>query len=425
MSRYKSLVVTGSSFLVIFMVVLPVAQAQSDFKTLHRFTDRRDGGFPNGLILDGEGNLYGTTGLGGAYGHGAVFELSPNTHGSWTESVLYSFCSADNCSDGDEPAAGVIFDGSGNLYGTTNRGGAQSGGVVFKVTPRAGGRWTESVLHSFCSNSNCGDGKESDAGLIFDGAGNLYGTTLAGGSEGEGVVFKLKPRTDGRWTESVLYSFCSAANCSDGSEPLAGLIFDGTGNIYGTTAIGGAQGWGVAFVLIPTASGIWKEKVLHHFRAGTDGADPFAGLIFDAVGNLYGTTTAGGNCKIATSGCGIVFELTPRANGNWREKILHRFAGRDGRGPTAGLIFDVAGSLFGTTTVGGDLNCGSGVGCGVVFRLARNSQHGWSETVLHDFANRPGGFPWAGLASDAEGNLFGTTMGDYPKTFGSAFEITP
>jgi uncharacterized repeat protein (TIGR03803 family) len=429
MFRNKSLASVSAGavgMLAAVLAIAPVACAQSEYKTLHRFTEGSDGGFPDtGLILDAAGNLYGTTGVGGTYGHGTVFELSPNADGSWTESVLHSFCSAASCSDGDEPAAGVIFDGAGNLYGTTNRGGVQGGGVVFKLTPTTHGRWTESVLYSFCSVANCSDGKESDASLIFDGAGNLYGTTIAGGAQGEGVVFKLRPTAHRMWTERVLYNFCSAANCSDGSEPDAAVIFDGKGNLYGTAALGGAHGWGVAFELMPTAAGVWNERVLHHFMAGTDGADPSAGLIFDAAGNLYGTTSAGGNCKIAVPGCGVVFELTPKPTGDWRERVLHRFAGKDGWGPTASLIFDVAGNLYGTTTVGGDLTCRSGYGCGVVFKLAQNSKHGWSETVLHDFVDRPGALPWAGLISDAAGNLYGTTMGDNPKTYGSVFEITP
>jgi uncharacterized repeat protein (TIGR03803 family) len=412
--------------LMIVIAVMPAAWARSEYTTLHRFTDGKDGGFPIGsLIFDGAGNLYGTTGEGGAYGWGTVFELSPNVDGSWTESVLYSFCSAANCSDGREPGANVILDGAGDLYGTTVFGGSFGGGVVFRLRPAGDGRWKESVLYSFCSATNCSDGNGSDAGLVFDGAGDLYGTTVKGGAFGGGVVFKLRPAGGEKWKESVLYSFCSAANCSDGSEPGAGVIFDGTGNLYGTTGLGGALGWGVAFELIPTEIGVWKEKVLHHFRAGADGADPFAGLIFDAAGNLYGTTSAGGNCKIAGPGCGVIFKLTPAPTGVWREKILHRFEGRDGWGPTAGLIFDASGTLYGTTTVGGDLTCRSGYGCGVVFKVKRDSNDGWSETVLHDFSDRPGALPWAGLVTNAAGKLYGTTEGDSPKTFGSVFEIMP
>jgi uncharacterized repeat protein (TIGR03803 family) len=227
-------------------------------------------------------------------------------------------------------------------------------------TPTAGG-WSEKVLHSF----NDTDGAYSSAGLIFDKNGNLYGTTLEGGdygcsASGCGTVFELTPTAGGGWTETVLLNF----NGSDGSGPQAGLIFDAAGNLYGTTVGGGTNcppfGCGTVFELTPTAGGGWTEKVLHSFGNGTDGANPFAGLIFDAAGNLYGTTYGGGTYRCGASGCGTAFELTPAAGGSWTETVLYSFSrGNDGFEPEAGLIFDSAGNLYGTTAVGGTYDGGT------------------------------------------------------------------
>ncbi|MGA2904008.1 MAG: choice-of-anchor tandem repeat GloVer-containing protein [Candidatus Korobacteraceae bacterium] len=231
----------------------------------------------------------------------------------WNEKVLHSF--NNNGVDGAEPYAGLIFDAAGNLYGTTGNGGVNAGGTVLELTPAGGGNWAETVLYSFCSQTNCTDGANPSASLIFDAAGNLYSTTDAGGTYGDGTVFELTPTAGGGWTEQVLHSFNN--NGTDGAYPYAGLIFDATGNLYGTTLNGGTyqcvdEGCGTVFELTPTAGGGWTEQVLHNFGNGTDGFWPYAGLILDAAGNLYGTTQlggTGGNC--GGYGCGTVFELTP------------------------------------------------------------------------------------------------------------------
>src|ERR1019366_934096 len=208
------------------------------------------------------------------------------------------------------------------------------------------------VLYSFIHNGT--DGGFPQAGLIFDAAGNLYGTTSEGGtssscSGGCGTVFELTPTAGGGWTEKVLHNFNS--NGTDGANPYAGLIFDAAGNLYGTTTVGGTYYYGTVFELTPTAGGGWTEKVLHSFNYnGTDGNNPQASLTIDAAGNLYGTTSGGGtygNYK------GTVFELTPAAGGDWTETVLHNFVGPDGAAPLAGLIFDAAGNLYGTTSGGG------------------------------------------------------------------------
>src|ERR1039458_4539934 len=210
----------------------------------------------------------------------------------------------------------------------------------------------EQVLHSFQNDG--ADGVDPYAGLIFDGAGNLYGTTWQGGTYGYGTVFELTPTAGGTWTENVLWSFGSG---TDGTSPVAGLIFDAVGNLYGTTLQGGTYGYGTVFELTPAAGGTWTEKVLYSFGSGTDGANPYAVLIFDAAGNLYGTTYFGGS---SDAGNGTVFEVSPSAGGVWTEHVLHRFGnGTDGIWPQAGLVFDAVGNLYGTTSVGGTFGWGT------------------------------------------------------------------
>jgi uncharacterized repeat protein (TIGR03803 family) len=324
------------------------------------------------------------------------------------ETLLYSFES--HLKDGKTPIAGLIFDGSGNLYGTTSTGGADNGGTVFELTPTSGGGWTETLLHTFKNET----GAQLRGGLIFDASGNLYGATFYGGPSDSGSVFELTPKSGGGWKNAVLHTF----NGKDGANPAAALIFDTAGNLYGTTASGGAHNDGTVFELMPKSGGGWKEKVLHNFNTnGKDGSLPFAGLIFDAAGNLYGATTQGGNLtECGGFGCGIVFELTPSTGGGWREKILHTFSGPDGNEPFASLIFDTAGNLYGTTASGGAHNDGT------VFELMPKSGGGWKEKVLHNFnQGAAGNNPRSSLIFDAAGNLYGTTVSPY----GTAFELMP
>lgn len=416
MSHNKSWETLTATLLVIAVIVLSTlrASAAAEYRTLHRFTfGGKDGNYPRaGLVLDSAGNLYGTTAYGGAHGSGCVFKLTPSASGKWTESRLYNFTGRQ---DGGNPFAGLVFDRAGNLYGTTSGGGAGFG-VVFEITPTSDGIWKEKVLHSFTG----GDGSSPVDGLIFDGAGNLYGTTSAGGGncgDGCGVVFELTQNADGSWSESVLYSFTYGNN---GCLPRGGLISDPAGNLYGTTWACGVYDEGTVFELTPSAGGSWTEAVLYAFESV--GEAPVAGLIFDAEGNLYGTTPL----LIGDSGFGTAFELVPHSDGTWTESTLYRFCQLegcpDGANPAAGLTFDQAGNLYGTTLSGGydDTNC-----CGVVFKLTPTSGGGWKETVVHVFADHPGAFPYAGLILDSAGNLYGTTSGDGRTTFGSVFEITP
>jgi uncharacterized repeat protein (TIGR03803 family) len=347
-------------------------------------TGCNDNSGPAGPIMAAAGYLSGTNREGGADcrshgqpGCGTVFKpIADAVPTSWTESVLYSFCAQTNCVDGEGPPVGLIIDGSGNLYGTTSAGGAHGGGTVFELIPDAARTtWTQTILASFCARTNCADDGGPEAALIMDQSGNLYGTTYGGGAHGKGAVFELTPnaaRTN--WTETVPHSFCAKAGCADGENPEVALIVDRSGNLYGTTGVGGAHGKGAVFELTPNANRTkWSEAVLYSFCAQTicaDGEYPDAGLIMDRSGNLYGTTAGGGvhqACGQHFCVGGTVFELTPNpGRTNWTETVLHSFCAEanclDGAGPS-GVIMDGSGNLYGTTIGGG------AYGFGTVFEL--------------------------------------------------------
>src|SRR5271166_1965825 len=331
------------------------------FQPLYSFAGGTDGANPQARVIVGpDGALYGTTQYGGA-GYGTVFRLSPQPTACktalcpWKETVIYRFAGG---TDGDNPFSEVVFDQSGSLYGTTAQGGTGSCdtsytcGVVFELTP-SNGSWTESVLYRFTGGS---DGGAPAAGLIFDSAGNLYGTATVGGLNNQGTVFQLTPEGSG-WAENVLHSFMG----TDGYQPESSLIFDQQGNLYGTTIYGGSTygsspGGGVAFELMPSG-GKWTETLLYSFGAQDgDGINPYDRLLMDANGNLYGTASAGG-----LDGIGNIFKLT-NSGGEWAAAVLHNFTdGSDGAHPFGGLIFDAKGNLYGTTDSGGT------DGFGVVF----------------------------------------------------------
>ncbi len=371
------------SALVIVLCVSTALSAQAQtLSVLYTFTGGADGGSPvGGLIRDAEGNLYGTTCCDGAHGAGTVFML--DTGGN--ETVLYSFTGG---ADGDQPYASLIRDAKGNIYGTTFFGGGSAAcnggcGVVFKLDTSG----EETVLHAFTGTG--GDGANPYDGLVQDAQGDLYGTTVSGGgssacSGGCGVVFGVN--TAGK--ERVLYRFGEGA---DGAGPYAGLVQDAKGNLYGTTQYGGTFGAGTVFMLDKTR----KETVLYSFSGGTDGRLPLLGyLVRDAYGNLYGTTQFGG-----TYGAGTVFKL----DNAHRETVLHSFSGGlDGSYPYAGLVRDAEGNLYGTTNQGGSS------GYGTVFKLDRAG----NETLLHTFTGTggDGGYPFDDLVRSANGNLYGTTF---------------
>jgi uncharacterized repeat protein (TIGR03803 family) len=259
-------------------------------KVLHIFSFS-DGSIPyGGVIQNAAGNLYGSTVLGGTYGAGTVYELTPGSNGSWTEKILHSFTGVN---DGSTPQSLLIFDGAGNLFGTTAYAGPNDYGSVFELKHGSNGNWTLNTIYAFTGVS----GLNSFTGLVFDSAGNLYGTA-------ETTAFELTPGPNGTWTEKTLHAFTGGA---DGASAYSGLIFDKAGHLFGTTSLGGLH-YGTVFELKPGANGSWSEKILHRFAGGQgDGAFPLLGnLVMDSSGNLYGTTTEGG-----TSGAGVVYEITP------------------------------------------------------------------------------------------------------------------
>jgi len=328
-----------------------------------------------------------------------------------TETILHSFAN-NNGKDGTNPCAALVFDSAGNLYGTTTAGGVKGDGTAFELMPKAGGGWTEVGLHTFGNGS---DGLYPYGNLIFDASGNLYGTTDQGGVYGLGTVFELSPKIGGGWTEKVLHSF---GLDNDGWYPNGGLIFDSTGNLYGTAESGGTDKAGMVFKLSPAAGGRWTETALHNFGRGKDGAEPVGNLIFDGSGNLYGAAYFGGD-----EGKGMIFELSPKADGGWAESELHSFTGQptDGYLPTGSLIFDSAGNLYGLTYKGGPDDLGT------VFELTKGAGGIWTSSILHGFENNgvDGNYPEGNLIMDSSGNLYGTASAGGSNNDGVVYEMSP
>ncbi len=440
---HKFSLVIGAT-LLLALAVLAAAQGATaqtaTYRVIHDLNGQ-DGNSPIGdLITDASGNLYGVTkwGVDDNYSCGYVFKLTPASGGAWKTTVLHTFNGAlSDCN----PWAGLVMDGAGNLYGTAVE--TYGYGAVYELLPTSAGGWNYSVIFQFTLGS---EGIWPTSKLALDAAGNLYGTTSIGGSADFGDVFELSPTVSGGWNETVLYSF---TNGSDGGTPVAGLTFDAAGNLYGTTQHGGSQagvcafssGCGVVFKLSTNSSGGWSETTLHTF-SGTDGAFPQANLILDASGNLYGMTYGGGNvnaCTVYGTGCGVAFKLSPRVSGGWMYSVILKFqpgaTGRGGEGgayPVSGLTLDAAGNLWGTTTSGGFAPNYSGV----VFKLSPHATGEWTETVVHGFSRFLAGIgPYSGVVLNTAGKLFGTTAaGGAPNrcTFygtpggcGVVFEITP
>jgi len=384
---------------VLSALLLTTSRSQAQTETvLYSFGSTVTDGYSlfAGLVMDKDGNLYGTTLYGGAGGAGTVFKVTP----SGKETILHGFTYLTG--DGVEPSAGLILDQEGNLYGTTFQGGANNLGAVFELTSDG----TETVLYSFGSQS--GDGTYPAASLTMDKRGNLYGTTQHGGGttncyQGCGTVFKLTRSGQ----ETVLHSF--GVQPGDGIQPLAGLVLDDRGNLYGTTFLGGAVGIGTVFKLTPEGA----ERVLHSFSTDQDGDLPTGNLMRDTVGNLYGTTTSGG-----TDGntAGTVFKVTPDGT----ETVFYSFSysqSSEGTMPSGGVITDRNGNLFGTTQLGGAENQGA------VYRLSPAGR----ETLLYSFGSHSGdGFqPEGGLVVDKTGTLFGTTLqgGDNMSDDGTVYSV--
>jgi uncharacterized repeat protein (TIGR03803 family) len=408
--------------------VSPTAQKE---RVLHRFTGTKGDGIQpqSALIVDAAGNLYGTTPFGGnhngdaaceRFGCGIVFELSPPTSpgSAWTEAILHEFAGA----DGAGPSGSLVLDQAGNLYGVTSHGGQSDSGVLFEVSPPSvsGGVWTETVLYNFDGNVVKGDPFGPSSPLVFDRAGNLYGVAL-GGSAGCGVAFVLTPSQAGSWTAATIYTFPVGPLCG----PADGLVFDGSGNLYGV-AVATPNG-GALFRLSPSSGGSWIETTLHTFQGGIDGSTP-AGRLLISKGALYGVTTLGGDAGCGGEGCGTVYRFLPIG----KYTIIHRFQenSTDGVFPLAGLTSDSSGNLYGTTEEGGGRSMCPGVdgptGCGTVFQLVppTGTRVGWTEITLYAFTdfNGDGALPQAGLVFGTERALYGTTAfgGDTYCSFNSS-----
>lgn len=369
---------------------------------LYDFAGGSDGQSPQGpVVFDSAGNLYGTTTFGGS-GDGTAYKLTLNGS-SWTKTTIHTFQPA----NGRLPQGPLTIDGQGNLYGTTYQGGASGLGAVFRLSPGAGGTWTQSVLFSFPGGNG---GQLPTEGVTLDASGNIYGTAGGGGVSGQGIAYKLSPNGSGGWTQTVLHHFGSG---TDGRHPggRGALVFDQSGNLYGATIDGGSANAGVVFRLSPSGS-TWTETVLHHFAGGNDGANPLGSVLLDASGNIYGTTSEGG-----TSGNGTVYKLTGSGS-TWTKSVIFNFpGGASGHSPFAGVIADPSGNLYGTT-VGGVFGAG-----GVVYKLAP-SGGSWTQSVLYTFSGAGNG-SYGGLIRDAGGNLYGTNATGGPSSAGQVFKVTP
>lgn len=388
--------------------------AQVKLKVLHNFGAANDGTEPNGpLLVDGNGNLYGVTfGGPGEYAYGLVFKLTPQKNGSWSETILHAFAGG---SDGGNPWGGLILDAGGvGLYGTLE-GSPDSVGGAFDLSSGSGG-WTNTVLYT--------DG--AGPGLLSDGHGNLFGK-VGPGQLNDGAIGELSPGASS-WTYTQLYSFCDQDGCPDGWNLLYPPISDREGNLWGTTFEGGigrpactndSLGCGVVFAMTPNRDGTWTYYVIHRFASSpADGQFPNGGLVLDPTGNFYGITGGGGLLDNGT-----IFQFSYN-HGRLQGRYIYNFPNcLQGCYPQGTLARDSAGNLYGMAQ-GGINSCG-GFSCGVVYRLAPQSNGTWRYTVLVNLSESTGGvLPFYGLTLDGKGHLFGVTssFGQYGQ--GTAFEIT-
>ena len=434
LARTAQLAIAAAAFLT--LSVLPL-QAQTE-TVLHSFAGApTDGGTPSGsLVRDGSGNLYGTAQIGGASGSGTVFELVASEN--FKEKELYSFGATSG--DGQLPVAGLVVDGNGNLFGTTQAGGGSTAcqfgcGTVFELV-NSSGSYTEKVLHSFTGQP---DG-QSPGSLLIDASGNLYGTTVFGGTsksttickKGCGIVFELA-NNSGSYTYSVLYNFLVTGG--DGIGPAANLVMDSAGNLYGTTGAGGIAatgcliGCGTVFELVK-GSGGYTETLppLYSFTGIPDGYVPGNLVIQEVSGNilLYGSA-GGGTSTACLMGCGIVFELD-NSSGTFKKSLLYSFAGSPDVQGGSIVAIDASGNLYG---IGGGGDSTACVGCGTVFKLHPDGNGTYAESVLYSFAGSPDGAVPTGLVLDASDDVYGTTGLGGTSTVcglsgcGTVFEITP
>jgi uncharacterized repeat protein (TIGR03803 family) len=367
-----------------------------------------------GMTSDSAGNLYGVTYYGGNssncgadIGCGTVFELSPAGGTNWTMTTIYNF---QNGADGAYPFVGLIFDAAGNLYGTNTAGGAYNAGVAFELSPSSGGNWTFTPLYSFGQSAQS---VPPTSPLVRDAAGNLYGVTSGGGRYFYGAAFKLS-NVAGVWKETLLHSFGGAG---DGSQPFGPLAIDAQGNLYGTTLGGGSSTWGIVFELSHQPNGLWTENILYNFASG---GSPEAGVTLDSAHNLYGATYTGG-----AHGAGGVYRLT-RINQNghlvWKYIQLYSFtAGSDGSNPASPLTFDASGNLYGTDAAPSAECSDPFYGCGQVYKLSVGTNGLWHISALYPIP--ASGQPSGSLVVDSAGDIFGTDYDNHYLSGAEVFEV--
>jgi uncharacterized repeat protein (TIGR03803 family) len=424
--RIPAILLFSSLILAVAFFQMPSAEAQT-YKVLYAFAGGNDGANPlAGLTIDSSGNLYGAAYDYGGQGYGTVYELAPNGS-TWTFSTIYTFRGSDHY-DGMGPQARPVLGPNGSLYGTTNLGGFGQGciawdngcGTVYSLKNNSG-IWSETVLFQF---GTANGGYPGYGDVVFDPSGNLYGTSPTSGTHSSGIAYELNRTSN--WAESVLYNF---QGTTDGSTPLNGPIFDQSGNLYGTTSAGGAHGYGTVYELSPSGSS-WTETALYSFTNGSDGGGPTSNLVMDSSGNLYGATQSGG-----TYGGGTVFRLKRNPGGSWTFSTIYEFRSptmKPVRGTPTGtcsgepyvgsdrtLTIDSAGNLYGTTSADTVNQWGT------VFKLTPISVT-WSYTALHTFSGtNDGATPWGRLTLDSAGDIYGTAVGGGANGCGVIFEITP
>ena len=415
----KTLASSLGTSLAIYFVVFALSSCAfgQTLTTIHDFGSGPDGENPqSGVIFDRNGNIFGSVALGGISGNGVIYTLTPAGDGvSWNESFLYQF---KGTPDGQTPDGVLTMSPTGRLFGTTQLGGTKNLGTVFMVIPPAspGGRAQERILYSFGTTSQ--DGANPNVGLLA-GSNGLYGVTSAGGANGRGTIFQLVPASNPAdpWVETILHNFAGA----DGAFPSSDLVKDSEGNLYGTTLLGGVNDVGTVYRLTPPtmSGGTWTESVLFSF-SGPDGSSPFGRLQLDGDDVLYGTTSGGGALQEGT-----VFRLArpEHPSDSWTQSVLYSFSGPDGGSPEAGVILDNQGRLVGTTSGGGSGGPDFG---GVVFILTPPTVNGgsWKETVLQSFGGPNGFRPLCRLVW-RNGALYGTTSAGGRNGTGTVFVLTP
>lgn len=414
-------VVVAAGLIVVGLAPWSSASAHKP-KTLYAFCAQSgcsDGSGPNVVTFDAAGDLIGTTSTGGAHGGGTAFRLLAGGGHKWKHEVIYDFCAKSGCGDGNGPSGALIEDTAGNLYGMTYAGGTANTGTVFELMPTTHKKWKLKVLYSFAAS---GDGSGpvaaltyagASTGVLYDGTSPLFAETLDGGSIGDGVVFKLTPGASG-WTEQLIHGF----DWTDGGVPVGQMAADVTGNLFGTTLLGGTDWPGVLFEMSASTG---QETVLYNFQDGPDGGEPGSNLLFDASGSLFGTAEIGG-----AHAKGVAFKFAVDGSA-WHQTILYDFCAQadcvDGSTPIGNLAMDAAGDIFGTTYSGGghDIDA-NGLGGGTVFELNGTLRKLYSFCAAADCTD--GEYPF-GVVLGASGDVFGVTEQGGPNGAGTVFELTP